>query len=160
MITANSHLTAIHRRGPSAPLRFLERTGYIQGCTIDWGCGRGADVDYLREHHTDFVAAYDPHYSPELPNPAARFKTILCTYVLNTIPNYHDRCVIIEEALEYLTPGGWLLVTVRARQSDLNGWTERGTWQGYVGDQLEVGGFQRLCRNQDYEIWGWQLPTE
>lgn len=156
---ANSHLTAIARRGASAPCRFLERTGRIEGRTLDWGCGRGADVKHLRETHDNFVACFDPHYQPEAPNPAARFDTILCTYVLNTIPNPHDRCVVVSEMLKYLERGGWMYITIRSnRRSNLNGWTSKGTWQGYVGEQLELGGFTKICGNQDYEIWGWQMP--
>jgi hypothetical protein len=76
--------------------------------------------------------------------------------VLNVIPEYHDRCVIVEEVCQYLEMGGWLYVTIRARRSELNEWTKKGTWQGYVGDQLEAGGFTLIRGVTDYEIWGWQ----
>lgn len=84
------------------------------------------------------------------------FDTILCTYVLNVIPEYFDRALVVEQALGYLKQGGWLYVSIRAKRSELQGYTSRGTWQGYVGDQLEVGGFTLIRRVTDYEIWGWR----
>jgi len=152
---ANSHLTAITRKGPSAPCRWLHKQGRIEAPVLDWGCGKGADRAFLDGNHV-YAVGYDPHYRPKKPLPELRFKTILCTYVLNVIPEYHDRCAVIGEALEYLDDGGWLYVTIRCNQKDLNGYTQRGTWQGYVGEQLEVGGFTLIRKLADYEIWGWQ----
>jgi len=120
------------------------------GPVLDWGCGRGDDVVYLRNAY-----GYDPHYQPELPSKGELFNTVAVTYVLNTIPEYHDRCVILEEALEYLAEGGWLYVTIR-KGKKLKGWTQSGTWHGYVGDQLQSGGFTLVHGTSDMEIWGWQ----
>lgn len=147
---ANSHKTAITRKGPSAPCRWLVKQGRVVNPSIDWGCGKGADVA-----HIDGVG-YDPYYQPYKPTMGEMFNTVLCTYVLNTMPNYHDRCLIVERMATHLNVGGWLYVTIRADKKKLNGWTQRGTWQGYVGDQLKVGGFEILRYNQGYEIWGWQ----
>lgn len=145
---ANSHKTAITRREPSAPCRWLDEQGRIVGAPLDWGCGKGADITYLQ------CQGYDPHYRPE--RPLGVFDTVLCTYVLNTIPNYHDRCVIISEALAYLKRGGWIYVTIRTK--DCNGWTSRGTWQGNVSPQMQAGGFDLIHKTGDHEIWGWQMP--
>jgi len=153
----NSHKTAIARKRPSAPCRWLYEQGRIVGQTLDWGCGRGADLSWLDSKHV-FITGYDPCYRPKRPQIGLGFQTILCTYVLNTIPNYHDRCVIITEALAYLKKGGWIYITIRADKKNLNGWTRHRTWQEYVGNQLKVGGFEILRYNQTYEIWGWQMP--
>jgi len=118
---------------------------------LDWGCGRGADADYIMRDIC-YCDRYDPHYQPDLPT--HKFDTVLCTYVLCTIPEYHDRAGIIEQAWEYLAPGGWMYVTVRADKSNLQGWTCRKTWQGYVGDEMERGGFTLIHKTSGYEIWG------
>jgi hypothetical protein len=138
----------------------LDEQERITGSIIDWGCGKGADVTYLQ------CQGYDPHYRPE--RPLGAFDTVLCTYVLNTIPNYHDRCVIITEALAYLKRGGWIYVAIRP-QHEIEKVGEgyrpnSGTWQGYVGDQLQAGGFEYITGPliargvSGFEIWGWQMP--
>jgi len=149
---ANSHQTAIHRGGASAPCRWLDKQDRLVGPVLDWGCGRGADVRYIRNAY-----GYDPHYQPDPPT-GETFNTVLCTYVLNVIPDYFSRADIIAEAVKYLERGGWLYVTIRARRSELTGWRKNGTWQGYVGDQLRIGGFTLIRGVADYEIWGWQKP--
>jgi len=133
----------------------LDEQGKLVGPVLDWGCGHGGDVLYIRNAY-----GYDPHYQPIPPERGETFNTVLLTYVLNTIPEYHDRCQIVAEAVEYLESGGWLYVSIRARRSELNGWTKRWTWQGYVGDQLQVGGFTLIRGCCDYEIWGWQKPPK
>ncbi len=151
-MSANSHKTATHRRGASRPCRWLSEQDRLVGPVLDWGCGYGNDVIFMRNAY-----GYDPHYQPDLPDLGELYNTITVTYVLNTIPEYHDRCVILEEALEYLTRGGWLYVSIR-KGKKLKGWTTKGTWQGYVGEQLRVGGFTLLHSLSGMEIWGWQKP--
>ncbi len=141
------------RKRGSRPCRWLDKQGRLVAPILDWGCGHGTDVEWMGKqgYHAD---GYDPHYRPELP-PLKSYTTILCTYVLNTIPNYHDRCVIVEEALEYLEKGGWCYVSIRAGKK-LKGWTKRGVWQGYVGEQLNQGGFTLIYQLRDMEIWAWR----
>jgi len=158
---ANSERTAITRRGGtaavSAPLRWLDDHNFINGPVLDWGCGKGQDVVWLRNSY-----GYDPCYQPTLPPAGEVYNTVLCTYVLNTIPDYFARAEIIAEALEYLASGGWLYVTIRSEKAidrmGGGGTTQKGTWQGYVGGQLFYGDFTLIRKVADYEIWGWQHP--
>ena len=46
MMTDKSHLTAIGRNRRSAPAASLEKEGLIVGTVLDYGCGRGKDVDF------------------------------------------------------------------------------------------------------------------
>jgi hypothetical protein len=153
VMNSNVHMTAIARKTPSAPCRWLYEQGRCVGRVLDWGCGKGVDAAFLGAY------AYDPYFQPVTPCVNLRYDTILCTYVLNVIPEYYDRCVVVEEALEYLAEGGWLYVSIRNDRKSLKGWTKTGTWQGYVGDQLRVGGFTMIHRTSNYEIWGWQLTS-
>ncbi|MHC4302487.1 MAG: methyltransferase domain-containing protein [Planctomycetota bacterium] len=150
---ANSEKTAITRRGPSAPCRWLDKQGRLQGPVLDWGCGKGADVRYIRNAY-----GYDPHFQPDPPPAEEVYNTVLCTYVLNTIPDFFARANVVLDALEYLAEGGWLYVTIRRRIKE--GYTARKTWQGYaeVRAQLERGEFSLIHTAQNYEIWGWQAP--
>lgn len=158
---ANSHKTALRRRGASAPCLWLASRSLIQGDTLDWGCGHGADIAHLRKFHRGgYISGYDPHHHPiDLPNIVARFDTILCTYVLNTLPNYFDRALVIEQALAYLRENGTIFIAIRSDKARIDGYRKNGTWQGYVSNQLKTGGLTLVggASNQ-FEIWSWKKP--
>lgn len=54
----------------------------IHGKILDFGCGTGADVKFLKDNNFD-ITGYDPHYAPEYPG--EKFDTIICNYVLNVL---------------------------------------------------------------------------
>ena len=83
----NAHKTAIARRGPSAPMKWLDAHGLIVGRTLDYGCGRGRDAE------TYGVERFDPHYAPAMP--AGWFRTIVCNYVLNVIEAEAERARVL-----------------------------------------------------------------
>ena len=76
---------------------------------LDFGCGHGADVDFLREKGFE-VEGYDPHYAPE--HPDGTFDTILCHYVLNVLLKREQTDVLMDIS-EYLRPSGSAFYTVR-----------------------------------------------
>ena len=78
----NSHLTAKQRDAPSLPVRVLYERKLIQGTVLDYGCGFGRDVQFLRTKGID-AHGHDPHYFPEMPG--QKFDTIVCFYVLNVL---------------------------------------------------------------------------
>jgi ATP adenylyltransferase len=51
--------------------------GQIRGRVLDFGCGLGADVLFLRKNGFETIG-YDPYYAPEIPE--GRFDTILSNY--------------------------------------------------------------------------------
>ena len=81
------HRTAIERKKVSAPMKFLEDEGHLEGRVLDYGCGRGFDAGALG------LESYDPYFFPEVPK--GKFDTITCNYVLN---------VVDEETEAYLIP--------------------------------------------------------
>ena len=103
------HLTAKERDRASFPTRKLWRMGLIRGRVLDFGCGLGADVDFLRTKGMD-VTGYDPHYSPDYPE--GRFDTILCHYVLNVLLTEAQSRVLMDVS-ELLKPDGSAYFTVR-----------------------------------------------
>lgn len=105
----NTHLTAKERDRASYPTRRLLAMGRIQGRVLDFGCGHGADVAFLRDQGFD-VTAYDPHYAPTPPE--GRFDTILCQYVLNVLMRRAQAHVLMHVA-ELLHPSGTAYFTVR-----------------------------------------------
>lgn len=104
-----SHLTAKERDRPSFPTRKLLGLGCIDGRVLDYGCGYGADVDFLRQKGFE-VEGYDPHHAPE--RPEGTFDTILCHYVLNVLMQREQTDVLMDVS-EYLRPSGSAFYTVR-----------------------------------------------
>ncbi len=98
--------TAIPRKALSAPTRWLQQAGLIDGRpALDYGCGRGKDAELLG------LAAYDPHHGPKKV-PDGWFEVILCTYVLNVVPEA-EATQILDRLRQLLTPSGVAYVTVR-----------------------------------------------
>ena len=83
-IKANTfnYLTAKERDTPSFPLKFLRSKNMLKGHVLDFGCGFGKDVEFLKEKGQT-ITGYDPHYFPNFPE--GKFDTILCFYVLNVL---------------------------------------------------------------------------
>lgn len=100
----HSWRTAIARAKPSAPARWAEARGYLIGRVLDYGCGRGADVEAFG------LVAYDPHWAPL--RPVGAFDTVLCTYVLNVVDASTQREILADIA-SLLKPKGVAWISVR-----------------------------------------------
>jgi 2-polyprenyl-3-methyl-5-hydroxy-6-metoxy-1,4-benzoquinol methylase len=120
-----AHLTAISRKAPSAPMKYLHSAGLLNGKLLDYGCGKGFDAD------TFGMDKFDPFYFPNELQPNS-FNTITCNYVLNVIENPVDREYVINQLLYLVKPEGTIFITVRADKKKLNGYTSKGTWQGFI----------------------------
>ena len=107
MIT--SHKTAIRRNKASAPLSRLHSLGLLRGRILDYGCGHGSDIRYMKLHDMD-VCGYDPYWAPNLPR--GLYDTITCTYVLNVVDVEEEKAVI-ERTRQLLSPGGRVFFSVR-----------------------------------------------
>jgi ATP adenylyltransferase len=105
----NAHLTAIRREKVSYPTRTLFFEGKIKGRVLDFGCGHGADVEFLKEKKLD-VCGYDPFYLPDYPT--EKFDTIICNYVLNVLLPKEQAFVLMAIA-ELLKPTGRAYFAVR-----------------------------------------------
>jgi len=104
-----SHLTVKERNWPSFPTKKLLLDGLIKGNVLDFGCGTGVDVAFLRTKGFD-VTGFDPHYAPDYPN--QRFDTILCHYVLNVLLP-EEQVQVLMAVSELLKPTGKAYFTVR-----------------------------------------------
>lgn len=111
----NSYKTAIVRKGISQPVKKLLRYGTIRrvamderrDSVLDYGCGKGADAEYLR------CDKFDPHYFPsETMNPDG-YESIICTYVFNVVSE-EDQEKIIRNIIKLLrNENSFLYVSVR-----------------------------------------------
>ena len=128
--TIEGSSTAIARKKPSAPMRWLERHGYVpSGPKLDWGCGKGTDAEFY------MMTGYDPAYSPELPPEDTEWVAIYCNYVLNVVKE-ESRNEILQE-LWRRSKGCPVYVTVR-RDLPKGGQPGRGCYQHYVELDLPI----------------------
>ena len=104
-----SHLTAKERDTPSLPIRMLNERKLLQGRVLDYGCGYGQDIRFLRARGFD-PHGYDPYHSPALPT--GTFDTIICFYVLNVLfPD--EQTDVVMNVSQLLKPTGRAYFAVR-----------------------------------------------
>jgi hypothetical protein len=84
------HLTALTRDRLSAPLRFLENFGFLNGSfsVFDYGCGKGDDLKYLNAINVS-ANGWDPHYRPNDPLVPSDFVNL--GFVINVIEDLAER---------------------------------------------------------------------
>lgn len=132
-MTTAFHKTATKRNKPSAPAKWIfKNIGFATYDTLDYGCGRGDDVEYFG------IRGWDMNGDSWWNLGHDKFETILCSYVLNVIPSEYDRKQVISHIQKHLTPKGIAYLTVRNDKKNLNGWTKRGTYQTFVDLPLPI----------------------
>jgi DNA phosphorothioation-associated putative methyltransferase len=139
-------LTAMARTDASRPIKIAVEHGVLRPSSdfFDYGCGRGADVRWLKSSGWR-ARGWDPVHLPRARRTSSA--TVAITYVLNVIEDLEER----REALV----SAWVLaekvLVVSARLTDerdqahsrprSDGWvTSRGTFQKFF-EHLELGGF-------------------
>ena len=134
-MTTTFHKTATKRNTPSAPARWIyDNIGFEldPSDTLDYGCGRGKDVEYFWIRGWDINGDHKPLKRHD------DFTTILCSYVLNVIPSEKERKQVISHIQNHLTWDGNAYLTVRNDKQHLNGWTKIGTYQTFVDLPLPI----------------------
>lgn len=118
---------------------------------LDYGCGRGADLNYFRSIGID-ADGYDPHapfgFAASLTD---LFMIVTLIFVLNVLPTEADRREALRGAAARLAPNGVLIVATRSTESirsesDRNGWRPWG--DGFISDESR-GTFQRGMDAED-----------
>jgi 2-polyprenyl-3-methyl-5-hydroxy-6-metoxy-1,4-benzoquinol methylase len=135
-------------------MQYLYDNGLLKGSVLDYGCGRGQDVDRLALKGID-IEGFDPYWrkwdgdavaiSPVLHS----FDTVTCNYVLNVIENQYERQQVVLDIVLLLKDGGKGYISVRNDKKNLKGYTSKGTWQGYV----EVENFTVVIRTPNYVMY-------
>ena len=125
------HKTAIKRKKPSAPAAWLyKNVGFdLDYSTLDYGCGRGDDADYYGIQKWDPISDNWDIFSLAT---YQKYKTILCTYVLNVLSTVEERIGTLESIKRLLAWDGTAYIAVRNDKKNLNGWTKKGTFQTFV----------------------------
>ena len=142
-MAGKTYLTAITRNIRSAPAARLQKTGLIKGKVLDYGCGKGRDIQFY-----DNAVGYDPYYRPDLKVLKKKYDTVVCTYVANVL-NYTERKDLYR-VLHKLAKGD-ILITVR-RNIKKEGFTNKGTYQETVYVDRETKA-SLLWENSNYATY-------
>ena len=150
-----SKKTAIHRKIASKPLRTVIHMGIELGKVLDYGCGRGKDVEVLKSIGYD-ATGYDPNFA--YGKPRGKYDTVLLTYVVNVLEP-SQRKDTVRAAWAHVCKSGRLIVTARTAR-DVNGAAERTNWKvcedGYT---TSTGTFQvGFTHNSLFALLRYCLP--
>lgn len=156
----NEHKTAITRTKASKPAMDLAVNPILlEGIpkfarVLDYGCGKGADLDFWREgislgaYSSNFeVVGYDKYQEGHTLAPEGLFDLVTLFYVLNVIDDPLTRQATVGLAASFVKPGGLLAIAARdeadIRQARTSLWevegdgyrTGTGTFQCSVSEQ-------------------------
>lgn len=98
----NPFITALSRDKPSKPTRILYDKGLLYGKVLDYGCGKGFDVEWLNKKGI-YTLGYDK-YNDEFNDIELLYNTYdvaICNYVLNTIPDLQT-CYDVVDLLNHI----------------------------------------------------------
>lgn len=134
--------TAIHRIKPSAPCLKIEPFLKKDFKILDFGCGYGYDVNYLKNKNFE-INGYDKYLKPYTDKKilAENYDVIFCNYVLNTIP-YEERIEVLKNIKKMINENGEIFISVRSKnrtknnKSHLDGIiTNKNTFQKYFSKE-------------------------
>lgn len=99
VLVIHRHRTAIKRTKLSKPTRLALQKNVIKaGLTVlDYGCGRGTDVLYLKDSGINAVG-YDPIFYPDRTVLSQKYDVVLLNYVLNVIEDVTERSHVLVES--------------------------------------------------------------
>lgn len=150
----NSHLTAIERTSLSYPARIILNQKKIIGKVLDFGCGKGKDVQLLKSKGIDIVG-YDPFYFSEFP--VEKFDTILCFYVLNVLLP-EEQAEVLMNISKLLKPNGKAYFSVR-RDIQFEGYRMHKIHKKKTYQCLIKLPYLSVFKNKNCEIYEYQHYT-
>lgn len=153
----NRYKTAISRKKYSKPLRLALLSGFVnlETTVLDYGCGKGSDVSFLKEDNI-IACGYDPYYFPEI-NPflnqeishyqeISQFDIVLLIYVLNVIECPKERLDLLKMCFNNSKQG--LLVSVRLKRECPKMYQEYGD-----GIITRKGTFQKFYTQDEFQSY-------
>jgi len=96
---------------------------------LDYGCGRGDDVDALKKMGIK-IEGYDPYWKPDIRSLKKKYDVVMCNYVLNVVDK-RERIAIIDKVKSLLKKNGRAYFSVR-RDINKDYSTKSGTQQYVV----------------------------
>ncbi|MDD5391703.1 MAG: DNA phosphorothioation-associated putative methyltransferase [Thiothrix sp.] len=100
--TVERHRTALTRYALSKPMQLLAKHDFLEGqhTIFDYGCGKGSDVDILRQNNL-IANGWDPHFCPD--NPKHTADIVNLGFVINVIEDKTERMEAVLGAYQLCT---------------------------------------------------------
>lgn len=143
----------------------LERKTMKNAKVLDYGSGRFRNAKYLKMQgfdvsvlDTDFqlqratneeLVDYDNVFTVENYEPSESFDSVLCSFVLNVIPEREDRDTALGNIFHSLKEDGTLFLEVRGHNGIQKNKFKEAYNDGYVVGKNEVKTFQKPFRKED-----------
>ena len=137
------HLTAIRRNKPSLPLVKALEKGFIKdkrSSVLDYGCGRGDDIEYLQNNNYKNVHGYDPYFKTD-EEPLKQTSYSILNYVLCVIEDPDEREFVLKRVwaltnkrmlISIRPPDFKLMMKYRSTgDNEFEVYTSRGTYQKF-----------------------------
>ena len=132
--------TALKRKALSKPMKILRRKNLLQGKILDYACGYGGDMEFLR-HMGYNIQGYD-RYNPTYSDNKlleGRYDTVTCLYMFNTIPSLNEHRWQLD-SLRALSNN--IYIAVRADNLAVNKkWDYEDRYEGWI---TSINSFQRF----------------
>lgn len=139
MSISSSIITAKNKIQPSRGLIDMMEAGVIIGTVLDYGCGKGTDLQYLSSIKPNTIlSGFDPNFFPDLP--PKQFDTVFCNNVINYIQSIEDiRKMLLSIKEKLLIGGNFILIArskgeVRGNVKRNKNWKEDQKTGGYISN--------------------------
>ena len=143
-----SHKTAIYRDRWTKPGRwlyehFFQKDNITLGSMLDFGAGKSIDSECWTEKTGAIAQAYDQFEQPQFPGrgsrPDRQFELVTVIFVLNVVETDQERIEILNDAMHYVMPDGYIFIATRSKKDIANAVKKGKNWTklpsgAYVSD--------------------------
>jgi len=143
-----SHKTAITRKKWSKPGRwlyeeFFKKNKITLGSMLDFGAGKSIDSECWKKETGCNEQAYDEYEQPGFPGrgirPDRQFELVTVIFVLNVKETVEERIEILNDAMQYVMPDGYIFIATRSKKDIANAVKKGKNWTklpsgAYVSD--------------------------
>jgi hypothetical protein len=143
-----SHKTAITRKKWSKPGRWLYKEFFKKnkiplGSMLDFGAGKSIDSECWKKETGCNEQAYDEYEQPGFPGrgirPDRQFELVTVIFVLNVKETEEERIEILNDAMQYVMPDGYIFIATRSKKDIANAVKKGKNWTklpsgAYVSD--------------------------
>ena len=144
----NSYNTAISRKTWSVPGRwlyeeFFKKNKIPLGSMLDFGAGKSIDSECWTKETGAIAQAYDQFEQPQFPGrgsrPDRQFELVTVIFVLNVVETDQERIEILNDAMHYVMPDGYIFIATRSKKDIANAVKKGKNWTklpsgAYVSD--------------------------
>lgn len=144
-----SHKTAIYRDRWTKPGRwlyehFFQKDNITLGSMLDFGAGRSIDIECWSKATGADAQAYDKHehrgfHIRRSIKPDRQFELVTVIFVLNVVETDEERIAILNDAMQYVMPDGYIFIATRSKKDIANAVKKGKNWTklpsgAYVSD--------------------------